>query len=36
MNTRLIAGAALTAALVLPTAAQADSSVVGGPLKVRD
>jgi hypothetical protein len=36
MNTRLIAGAALTAALVLPTAAHADSSVVGGPLKVRD
>jgi hypothetical protein len=36
MNTRLIAGAALTAALALPTAAQADSSLVGGPLKVRD
>jgi len=36
MNTRLIAGAALMAALALPTAAQADTSPVGGPLKVRD
>ncbi len=36
MNTRLLAGAALTAALALPAAAHADSSVIGGPLKVRD
>jgi hypothetical protein len=36
MNSRLLIGAALTAALTLPAVAHADSSVVGGPLKVRD
>jgi hypothetical protein len=36
MNTRLIAGAAVAAALALPAAAHADASIVGGPLKVRD
>ncbi len=36
MNTRLLAGAALVTALALPTAAHAQTSVVGGPLKVKD
>jgi hypothetical protein len=36
MNARHIAGAAIAAALALPAVAHADSSVVGGPLKVRD
>jgi hypothetical protein len=36
MNSRLLIGAALGAALTLPAVAHADSSVIGGPLKVRD
>lgn len=36
MNARHLIGAAAAAALALPAAAHADTSVIGGPLKVRD
>jgi hypothetical protein len=36
MNRHLLAGTALVAALALPTAASADTSLIGGPVKVRD